>query len=418
MTSSHRSILAGALAILFLAPAGEAVAATTELVSFANGAVGSAESYDPDVSDDGRYVAFSSLATNWGFSGATYSWHTYLLDRSTRRMTMLEAAGSGRGSSVETQPAISGDGNFVAFVSRANLVATDSNWAADVYVYNRVTGGLEVVSVATGGAPAAPCACDPWLDPDCACSADNLSGQPTISADGRYVAFASFADNLVPGDAPQTYDVFVHDRASRDTRRIAAGQSPSISGDGRFVAFASAAADLVAGDANGVQDVFVFDRAAGTFERVSVGASGEANGFSAQPSISADGAKVAFVSQASSLVRRDTNGMQDAFCRDRLSKTTVNLSGTLPAGGAYPSISANGLQGAFVSSSGAYVSSTSSPRPVLVSVTASGAPDGGMYFNTAVSGSGNGVVFDGYGVLVPEDTNGQKDVYLRDLTVK
>lgn len=407
--------VAAALAAALLASAAPARAATTVLVSSANGVVGNAESYQTDVSDDGNVVAFSSLATNLT-AGAVSGWHTFVLDRAAGRTIILDSTADGYGSSVSTNPAVSGDGRYVAFVTLDAFVAADTNWAGDVYVYDRVTGTYEIASVSSAGEVAQPCGCDAWLDPSCFCDQHGLSGDPSISADGRYVAFGSFAANLVAGDTFQTYDVFVHDRATRTTVRVAPGRDPSISADGRFVAFASEQA-LVAADGNGVADVYVADRAGGTVELVSVATTGAAgNAFSVKPAISGDGTRVAFLSQASNLVRRDTNGQQDVFCRDRAARSTVNLSAS--TGGDYPSISADGLQAAFSTGQAAYVTSTSSPRAVVVSVTTSGAQGPGMYFNTAVNGNGKVVAFDGYGVLSPADTNGAKDVYLRDLNRK
>jgi hypothetical protein len=167
------------------------------------------------------------------------------------------------------------------------------------------------VSVATGGA-----------------QADANSGNSSVSADGRFVAFESLASNLVAGDTNGLYDVFVRDRQLGTTERVSVATggaqgnsfsaSSSISADGRFVAFRSYASNLVAGDTNGNQDVFVRDRQSGTTERVSVVTGGaQANDDSFRLSISADGHIVAFVSSATNLVAGDTNGEGDIFVRDR-----------------------------------------------------------------------------------------------------
>ena len=171
---------------------------------------------------------------------------------------------------------------------------------------------------------------------------------PSVSADGRYVAFHSLATNLVPGDTNGVQDVFVRDRQSGTTERVsvdslgAQGNSlsefPSISADGRYVAFHSWASNLVPGDTNGWGDVFVRDCQSGTTERVSVdslGAEGNyTSGFS-RPSISPDGCCVAFESAASNLVTGDTNGEEDVFVRDRRSKDAkVNrFPGPVSSGG-------------------------------------------------------------------------------------
>jgi Tol biopolymer transport system component len=151
-------------------------------------------------------------------------------------------------------PAVSADGRYVAFASEAgDLVAGDENSTTDVFVFDRMAGSTERVSLDTSGG-----------------NADDFSTAPAISADGRYVAFTSRASNLVPEDLNAGIDVFVRDRLSGTTERVSrdtagadpnAGSSdPSISADGRYVAFVSDASDLVAGDANGSTDVFVHDR--------------------------------------------------------------------------------------------------------------------------------------------------------------
>jgi archaellum component FlaF (FlaF/FlaG flagellin family) len=158
-----------------------------------------------------------------------------------------------------------------------------------------------------------------------------------MSADGRFVAFNSRASNLVPGDTNQTYDVFVRDLQAGTIGRVSlrsdGAQSngtngfSAISAEGRYVAFESYATNLVPGDNNGVADILVHDRVTGTTERVSVGANGaQANGWSSTPSISADGRHVSFTSFASNLVPGDTNQWEDIFVRDRLNGTTERVS--------------------------------------------------------------------------------------------
>jgi len=141
------------------------------------------------------------------------------------------------------------------------------------------------------------------------------SAQASISADGRFVAFSSSASDLVPGDRCCS-DIFVRDRQMAVTTRVSvdtagrdandASAHPSISGDGRYVAFYSFASDLVPGDGNGTIDVFVRDRQDAITGRASLGFfGGEANGPSLNPSISADAHYVAFASSANNLVAGD-----------------------------------------------------------------------------------------------------------------
>jgi Tol biopolymer transport system component len=155
---------------------------------------------------------------------------------------------------------------------------------------------------------------------------DNFSFQQSISADGRFVAFHSLASNLVPGDTNFAGDIFVRDRATLTTRRISVSSTgaqgntfsfdSSISASGRFVAFASNASNLVPGDTNGIGDVFVRDRTTHATTRISVSSTGaQGNDSSFDPSISANGRFVAFRSSASNLVPGDTSGQSDVFVR-------------------------------------------------------------------------------------------------------
>ncbi len=212
---------------------------------------------------------------------------------------------------------ISAQGRYVVFSSdTSRLVAGDTNNARDVFVRDRRTHLTRRVSVTTNGA-----------------QSNNDSSQPSISADGRYIAFIAEASNLVDGDASQRLDVFVRDRVAKVTRRVSVatggqgGNGPSydpvISADGRYVAFNSDASNLVDGDTNGVTDVFVRDLERNVTRRLSVGAGGaQAHGSSVHPAISADGQYVAFQSPASNLVAGDTNAKPNVFVRDRVAKVT------------------------------------------------------------------------------------------------
>jgi len=244
----------------------------------------------PALSADGGVVAFEASAPNMG----TFRTDVFVRDRKTG-MTERVTQGNGDSSSA----AISADGRFVAFHSTApDLVAGDTNIASDVFVYDRVGRTTERVSVASGGK-----------------QANGSSMQPAISDDGRFVAFLSAAGNLTAdADVAGTYDVFVHDRQTGETRRVnppasenAApqpdGMPPinwqcdhvSISGDGRYVAFTTSAPHLVDGDTNRVGDVFVHDVQAGLTARVSLDTDGsQLGGWSGHPELSSDGRYVAF----------------------------------------------------------------------------------------------------------------------------
>jgi Tol biopolymer transport system component len=161
----------------------------------------------------------------------------------------------------------------------------------------------------------------------------------SISADGRFIAFASYATNLVAGDTNGYMDVFVHDRQTGETTLVSVdsqglqGNGTSgeniicISADGRFVVFDSLASNLVSGDLNGLEDVFVHDRETGETTLVSVDSQGtQGNGDSFGGSISADGRFVVFDSLASNLVPGGTNGGGDVFMHDRKTGETTIVS--------------------------------------------------------------------------------------------
>ncbi len=160
------------------------------------------------------------------------------------------------------------------------------------------------------------------------------SMRPAISADGRYVAFDSDAWDLVWGDTNDVFDVYVHDRQTGYTTRVSVDDSgsqsdgasfrPTLSWDGRYVAYYSDASNLVAGDTNGASDVILFDRLSGATKRVSVtGGGGEANGSSLRPALSGNGRLVIFESDASNLVQGDSNQFTDVFVHDRAAAAPV-----------------------------------------------------------------------------------------------
>ncbi len=326
---------------------------TTERVNVSDsGAQANADSFTPSMSADGRYVAFSSFASNLVSGDTNGNLDVFVRDRqlgTTERVSVSTGGIQGNGNSATLGQALSADGRYVAFYSDAsNLVAGDTNAHTDVFVRDRQAGATDCASLAISGSVG---------------NLDSLGS--TISADGRYVVFESRAWNLVTGDTNGFMDVFVRDRQSGTTDRVsvdsAGGQADHdsgdsgmpISSDGRYVAFASGATNLVAGDTNGTSDVFVRDRQAGTTERVSVATGGaEGAGASGLPitSMSADGRFVAFTSTAANLVASDTNGSMDAFVHDRQSGTTERVS--VSSSGVEANADSTGLS---ISADGRYV---------------------------------------------------------------
>jgi Tol biopolymer transport system component len=295
---------------------------TTRVSVASDGTQGDYVSGSPSISADGRYVAFVSWASNLVPGDTNGHEDVFVHDRLTGETTRVSVASDGtQADGPSDAPSISADGRYVAFLSQAsNLVPGDTNGDWDAFVHDRLTGETARVSVASDGTQA-----NTWVE------------EPIISADGRYVAFASNASNLVPGDTNDEWDVFVHDRDTGQTTRVSVASdgsdasddssSPSISADGRYVAFKSHARNLLPGYTSGDGDVFVRDRVAGRTTRVSVASDGtRANGSSFGPSISADGRYVAFKSYASNLVPADTNGVADVFVHDRLTGQTTRVS--------------------------------------------------------------------------------------------
>ncbi len=329
------------------------------------------------LSADGRFVAFTSDAVDV-VPGDLNGWDdAFVRDRVAGTTELVSVSSSGAQgnfpSSMWSAPSISADGRYVAFASAAsNLVAGDTNGFADVFVHDRQTHVTQRVDVSSAGAQ----------------SNDDIGylARVALSADGRYVAFESWASNLVAGDTNAKCDVFVRDLVGATTTRVSVGAalaqannnsfSVALSGTGRWVAFMSVATNLVAGDVNGVNDAFVHDRQTGVTERVSVRSTGaeanlQCNGY---PTLSADGRFVAFESLANNLVAQDTNADWDVFLRDRQTATTTRIS-----------------------------------------VNSFGAQAHGASRSPAISGNGRFIAFESTASdLVAHDTNARSDVFVHD----
>ncbi|MGZ8225826.1 MAG: hypothetical protein ACXWT3_04195 [Methylococcaceae bacterium] len=322
------------LSVLLLPTVNSRAAETTIVSVDPAGLRGNSGSFYPAISANGRFVAFASYASNLVAGDTNDEYDIFVRDRTdgtTTRVSIDSAGQQGNlGSSGSGVIAISADGRFVAFESSAsNLVAEDTNETNDIFVHDRSTGATNRVSVDSAGG-----------------QGNGESSYPAISADGRFVAFASAASNLVVEATSGYGDVFVHDRTTGITTLVSVDSAglegiygsgnPSISADGRFVAFTSESSNLVTGDTNGWADTFVHDRATGITTRVSVGSAGEQGNYysNGTTSISADGRWVAFLSRASNLVAGDTNdggttfatdGI-DVFVHDRRTGTTTRVS--------------------------------------------------------------------------------------------
>jgi Tol biopolymer transport system component len=289
---------------------------TTRLTYGLGGADTNGGSFAPAISANGNVIAYESDATNLVPGDVNGVRDIFVLDRAAGNFSLVNISTTGdQGDAPSGQVALNADGNIVAFSSFAdNLIPLDENFTSDVFVRDRQAGTTTRVSVYTGDF-----------------EADGNSFHPSLSADGRLVAFDSDSFNLAWFDPDEGPDVYVFDRgtdaisnASVDDAGNLGNDSsswPSISSDGRFVAYTTEATDITAGDQNGVADIVLYDRQSGAANRLSFSNSGEeADGESIRPSISGDGTVVAYESLATNLVSGDSNRFDDIFVRD----TTLN----------------------------------------------------------------------------------------------
>ncbi|MEG9224544.1 S-layer homology domain-containing protein [Aeromicrobium sp. Sec7.5] len=363
---------------------GWTVDAALDLVSIsaASTSGGNQASLGPATSADGRYVVFSTLSSNLVDSDNNGTLDVFWRDTVTGQMKLVSRAASETGvlgNGASTVPDVSDDGRYVTFESLANnLVPGDTNSTGDIFRRDMTTGAITIESRSSA-----------------AVLANGASQQASMSADGRYVTFISYSDNLAAGDTTAAPDVFVRDIANGQTIRVGLGPgganpnssalSPTISADGRLVAFQSSATNLVVGDDNGQFDVFRWNRDTGITTLISddpfdngrhsvssrprisddgefiayhafdldtasegvdphgdvflwgrAGASttlvsasptgAPANGTSLGGSVSADGRYVSFSSDASNLVVGDIGGQADVFLYDRLTRVTTLVS--------------------------------------------------------------------------------------------
>ncbi len=410
-------------------------------------------SIEPSVSADGRFVAFTSIATDLvAAPDQPNTLDVFVVDRQTGRVTRAPrptSNGDGIGSSSE--PAISADGNVVAFTWQAPVSAPQSPTATPtptpvilyaavpqtyVYAWDRRTGDLQPVSASSRGG--------------------RLPGahQPTISANGRYVAYTTSLDVLDDKD-DNADDVVWFDRRTNQTVLVSAGaqdhpiagyaNQPSISGDGNLVAFTSTGGDTLVQRPTGPgAQVYVRDMARATVDEVSVAADGGApNGPANDPAISGDGAFVAFVSSATNLVAGGVATQTAMVYRRELASGTnvlisVQPTGAPSAGGALaPAITTDGGMVAFASTASdlvpetagriatsavalpptdVYIRDVGAGETVLASVTLDHTGTGARSIQPAVAGLGRYIVFaSSSDRLVTKDGNETFDVFLRDL---
>ena len=385
-------------------------------------------SLGPVLSADGRFVVFRSKASNLVQGDENRAQDVFVRDRRNGRTTRVSVAGDGsEGNGDSGGAAISADGRLVAFWSKAsNLVEGDRNDRSDIFVRNRSDRTTTLISISSAGK-----------------HANAPSRAPALSANGRFVAFRSDASNLVPHDTNDTGDIFVHDLLTHETTRASirfrGGQSngrsrdPSLNANGRFVAFRSDASNLVRHDTNRVGDIFVHDRRSGRTTRVSVDSRGMqasgcgVTGCGCDPVLSADGHLVSFWSSATNLVAGDTNDAWDVFLHDsrsgRTTRVSVGFGGSQGDGlSGEPWLSATGRFVAFASkapltgdANGQWDVFVRDLRSgVTTDISLDGAQGNGLSTDPAISADGRYVAFYSFASnLVVRDTNHAADIFVR-----
>jgi hypothetical protein len=330
------------------------------------------------ISQDGRYVVFGSVDSGIVANDTNGRMDVFVRDLKLGTTTRVNLSSTGAELSLGYSGffRMSANGRFVLFDSaNNNVVSGDTNSKIDIFLRDLKNNTTEMVSLTSSGG----------LPNDASSGAD-------ISADGRYVAFKSYASNIVSGDTNGSWDIFIRDRKLATTKLISkstaglpsngSSNSPSISCDGSYVTFSSNGTDLVSGDTNGLADIFLMDRVNGdSVSNITPNSNG--TGASTNADISCNGETILFHSDASNLVINDTNNAPDLFAYNMIDGTfeRVNLD---PSG--------NETVGS----------------PISAGVERPG--------NDSMDFSGRYVVFSGYtSTLVSGDTNNTRDVFIRDL---
>ncbi len=409
---------------------------TTVLSLARNGGFANGGSIEPSMSSNGRYVAFTSIASNLVAKDEEGSVEVFVLDRRSGKITRAPLPdGVARSAlAAQSEPSISGDGRIVAYTYRppTRIGATAGNFGTFVLAWNRTNGNVEIVSRNTKNGP------------------QGGARQPSASGDGRYIAYTSTYDWTGDRDEGQD-DVYRFDRQADSTALVSisftggplsgAANGPSISGDGNLVAFVSDGGDSVVPEdtGNGTQ-VYVRTMSTASNERVSRPQDGRAAGDrSADPAISADGRYVAFSSAATNLTPEGTGGL---FRYDRQTGAMLLVSVTPTGAGAdgtglQPSITDDGAMIAWTSTASGLVPETAgriapaatargqsevfirdidAGETVLISVSLTNGGSAGRSFQPAIGGGGRYVAFASDSrILVKGDGNEAYDVFLRDL---
>lgn len=420
------------IGIMLAVTAGPAGAQVIERVSVSSNEVeANGESLAPlydGVSADGRFVVFESDATNLVPADGNGLRDVFVRDRLLGTTTRVSEAWAGGDATGESRyPSISEDGRWIAFSSDApDLVDDDTNAFQDVFVFDRTTGQVSRVSRAWDGS-----------------ESNGDSRTPSISGNGRYVAFRSGATNLLSGPMDVSKSIYVCDRQTgnnelvsvtwEDAQENGGSWYPHISADGRHVAFITNSTNLVAFDDNAVNDAFMRDLDLGVTTMIGVTTEGGAgNSNSGGFGISADGRFAGIFSAATDLLPpgEDTNAAQDAFVRDMdlefTERVSVSSSGEqAEVGGGSATLDGSGRFAAFQSASSNLVDNDENVATdifgrdratgitTLLTITATGVQSDGNSTGPTLSADGCFVVFNSVATnLVPDDTNGLQDVFV------
>ncbi len=359
MSRTYTSIRSSCIRAIVLAIAGSILVASAPPVSAAVGDItlastsdtgtkGNRESREPQISDDGSVVAFRSKARNLdpADTDAIFDIYAKHLGSGDIQLASITSTGT-KSNGTSEQPTLSGDGTLVAFQTKAsNLDANDTDTLSDIYVKNLSTGALTLVSQTKAGT-----------------KSNGVSDEADISADGTMVSFRSTATNLVPADTDTVPDVYEKNLVTGDlslvsvngtgTKGNAHSGRPSLSSDGALIAFRSKSTNLLAADPDSAFDIYLKNMSTGSLRLVSADASGtDGNGASTTPMLSSDGTLVAFRSSASNLLAADSDNIYDIYVKNMTTGGLILASttgtGTKSNGSCVnPSLSADGTAVAF-----------------------------------------------------------------------
>jgi len=383
--------------------------------------------YDPVISADGNFISYILITP---VDENTNNYDAYLYDRVNNTHLLISKNSAGEHFDKSTWNAnVSADGSFVTLNTRSsNITPYDTYNNRDVYLLNRTSSSVQLVS---GHTPS---------------SNDSSGDIVSLSADGRYVAFSSKTTNLIADDNNNKRDIFVKDRRTGFIERVSISSSgdegssdsdnPSISDDGRFVVFESFSA-FISADTNAKIDIYLHDRLNHITQIISKNGATESNGHSTRASISATGRYVVFKSEADNLVSGDSNNKTDVFIKDLITDSiervsvasdgseangAVNMSVTVSADGRYVAFRSNSTSLSSVDLNGKpniFLRDRTAHKTTCISIPYDGTLIDGYTYNPTISDDGSVIAFEARATnLVPDDTNGYNDIFVYSLATQ